>query len=292
MSAGKRGKEAFIMLALWCTIPLAALICDAHVEETFFLWFSVIYTAIFFFSGLPIFMGHIFLLAGFNTMSSKERKKYDTEKICRFVGIGMFVMATVTFYASLALMMTGNESSLILVLLVLPVAGTLAMVALLNGKRFKRDAPIWEKSATDDKTEKIPMKLLAGISIVATVGAVIGIILLVVSGSVNASMDDDRLHVKAPMMNRTIDYADIVSVEFRESFEKGIRTNGFGGSNISSGNFRNTEFGNYDLAANRGMNAYIVIEPREGKMLVFNLESVEKTVEFYDGLVDKIGLPP
>jgi hypothetical protein len=287
MSAGKRKNEATIMVALWCTIPLVALMYHTYLGTGFMLWFSVIYSGIFFFSGLPIFMGHAGLLAGFNTMDPKERNKYDIEKICRFFGIGMFVIAMATFYTALILMMMGNESLLILAIILLPVAGVIALIIPLNGKRFKRNVTVWEGSVAEDQGKKRYTKWAVIGSLIVTVVIVIGVVLLIGSGKVSASMDDDTLHVNAPMMNRSINYEDIVSVELRYEFDRTGNT-GFNGFNMVSGKANHSEFGSYTQALYRNVDAFIIVKPADDKVLVFNLDTVDKTVIFYNELQGKI----
>ncbi|MDR0335255.1 MAG: DUF3784 domain-containing protein [Methanomassiliicoccaceae archaeon] len=289
MADGNRKREALFMLILWCTVPLVALLYDLpSVGTELLLWFSVVYSGIFFFCGLPIFMGHVHLLSGFNMMSPKERSRYDIDKVCRFTGLSMFVISMATFYTALLSLIAGNEALLLWAIILLPVAGAIAIVIVLNGKRFKRD-PAWPDANTaEDAGGRRYAKLVIAAVLIISAVAVIGVVLLSISGNVSASIDDDGLQVSAPMMSRSIDHADIVSVEFRESFDIGTRTNGFGGMNISSGTFRNAEFGSYDLAVNNGVDAFIVVTPSSGKVLVFNSGSVERTLDLYDELSGRL----
>jgi hypothetical protein len=122
---------------------------------------------------------------------------------------------------------------------------------------------------------------------VISVGIAAGIILFVNSGSVNVSPEEDGIRINAPMTNVYIAYDDIDSVEFREEFTAGTRTNGFGGTNISSGKFKNAEFGDYTLARYKGVDAFIVIHTG-GRTVVFNQNSVDRTAEIYDELLTRI----
>jgi len=122
---------------------------------------------------------------------------------------------------------------------------------------------------------------------VITVGTVVGVIVLFNSGSVSVSLEDDGFRVNAPMTNVYIVYDDIDSVEFREEFTAGTRTNGFGGSNISSGKFRNAEFGDYTLARYKGVDAFIVVHTGGGTV-VFNQNGVDRTIELYNELMTRI----
>jgi hypothetical protein len=82
MLAGDKRKEAMIMIILWFTVPIVALMGYLQFDDMdgFILAFLVIYTGIWFFIGLPIYFGHKYLMAGFNTMSPEQQKKYNEEK--------------------------------------------------------------------------------------------------------------------------------------------------------------------------------------------------------------------
>jgi len=124
-------------------------------------------------------------------------------------------------------------------------------------------------------------------TLVITVGVVAGIIIFSNSGSVSVSMDDDGFRINAPMTDVYVAYDNIDSVEFREELDAGTRTNGFGGTNVSGGKFRNSEFGDYTLARYKGVDAFIVVHT-QGKVIVFNQNSVAGTIELYNELLTRI----
>ena len=53
---------------------------------------------------------------------------------------------------------------------------------------------------------------------------------------------------------------------------------------ISSGKFRNDEFGNYKLAVHNSVDACIVVHRTNGEVTVFNMQDDGSTREFYDRL--------
>ena len=114
---------------------------------------------------------------------------------------------------------------------------------------------------------------------------------LVFSGKMAVSMDDKGLHIDAPLANKRLCYKDIVSAELRWSMDVGYRTGGYASTKMLSGSFRNKEFGNYTLACHAKTKAYVVVKPTEGKILVFNLDSVDKTTDFYNRLTRKLREP-
>ncbi|MDR0198173.1 MAG: hypothetical protein LBI08_00315 [Methanomassiliicoccaceae archaeon] len=129
-------------------------------------------------------------------------------------------------------------------------------------------------------------KILAAAVLSAVIVGIVVVTLFV--GSVSVSMDDDKLNVSAPMMKRSVDYDDIVKVELRSDIIIGSRANGLGNVKINSGNFKNVEFGHYDLAGYNDVRVYVVVTPVSGKVLVFNLDTVDKTVNAYNELILRI----
>jgi hypothetical protein len=108
--------------------------------------------------------------------------------------------------------------------------------------------------------------------------------LVIIGRKTSARLAYDGLHVKGPMLNVAIPYGEIVSTELRDSISYGIRIGGYGGIDRLGGHFRNSEFGNYKLGVKRSVNKYIVIRRDNNKVIVFNLETAEETVSFYNEL--------
>ena len=105
--------------------------------------------------------------------------------------------------------------------------------------------------------------LVAFTVICITVVAVI-IVVMMVSGHVSVSMDDDSLEIDATMMHEDIPFDDISYIELRDDVDYGMRTGGLGGGDISSDNFRNDEFGSYRLAIRNDVGLCIVVHLVEG----------------------------
>jgi hypothetical protein len=112
---------------------------------------------------------------------------------------------------------------------------------------------------------------------------------LLFTGEIRAEAGDTDISIKSFMFNETISYDDIVSLDLRESFNKGRRTFGLGGAKISSGTFSNEEFGAYRLCVYNDVEAYIVIRSG-GKTTVFNLKTAEETRAVYSSLRARLDL--
>ena len=142
-----------------------------------------------------------------------------------------------------------------------------------------------EKAAKGHRT----MKNFMVAFIVVAVAVVIAVVALTMTGGhVDVSMDEDGVEVDATMMHEDIPYSDISHIELRDDLDYGVRVGGFGGLDISSGNFRNDEFGSYRLAVHNDVHSFIVVHRVDGSVVVFNLENEESTESFFEKLSDRM----
>ncbi len=117
--------------------------------------------------------------------------------------------------------------------------------------------------------------------------SILSVVLLPGTG-VSADIDGDSLSVAAPFVEEDVPLSDITSVEIREDLDF-ERAWGYGGKDLGSGRFHNSELGEVTYAAYRGVSQKIVVE-HSGGTLVFNLVSGNSTEAFYERLV--ASLPP
>ena len=167
-------------------------------------------------------------------------------------------------------------------------AETMALYRELAGLSGKVGAVISpdesEKAAKGHRT----MRNFMVAFIIMAVAIVIAVVALTMAGGhVDVSMDEDGLEVDATMMHEDIQYCDISHIELRNDLDYGVRVGGFGGSDISSGNFRNDEFGSYRLAVHNDVHSFIVVHRTDGSVVVFNLENEESTESFFEELSDR-----
>ena len=161
-------------------------------------------------------------------------------------------------------------------------AETMALYRELAGLSGKVRAVISpdesEKAAKGHRT----MRNFMVAFIIVVVAIVIAVVALTMTGGhVDVSMDEDGVEVDATMMHEDIPYSDISHIELRDDLDYGVRVGGFGGSDISSGNFRNDEFGSYRLAVHNEVHSFIVVHRTDGSVVVFNLDSRESTESFF-----------
>ena len=168
-------------------------------------------------------------------------------------------------------------------------AETMALYRELAGLSGKVGAVISpdesEKAAKGHRT----MRNFMVAFIIMAVAIVIAVVALTMAGGhVDVSMDEDGLEVDATMMHEDIQYSDISHIELRDYLDYGVRVGGFGGSDISSGNFRNDEFGSYRLAVHNDVHSFIIVHRTDGSVVVFNLENEESTESFFEELSDRM----
>ena len=109
------------------------------------------------------------------------------------------------------------------------------------------------------------------------------------SGSVEISMGEEGMTVKAPMFDRYFSYDDIDDCEYFEDFNKGTRVMGYADGVIASGTFKNDMFGRYQLASYVKVGPCVAIS-YGGEMYAFNQSSVEETLRLYEDLSSRISM--
>ena len=108
------------------------------------------------------------------------------------------------------------------------------------------------------------------------------------TGKVTIDCKKDSFTVDASFWSElTIEYDAIDSIEFRENFDRGTRTNGIGSATLLAGSFQNDEFGNYTLYSYVKCKAAVILNV-DGKILVINASDVDATKAIYNELAKRI----
>ena len=116
----------------------------------------------------------------------------------------------------------------------------------------------------------------------------IGTTVLMVTGNIELHYGETDFQIVASYMDDlTVDYADVDSVEYRESFDAGTRYMGFGSPRLSMGTFQNDAFGRYTLYAYTQGEGAVVLKQGD-KVLVIVGKTAEETKAIYDALAAKI----
>lgn len=139
------------------------------------------------------------------------------------------------------------------------------------------------KAAQKSKNEKI--FLIINTIFLAII--LVGVTVFMFTGNIKYQCTDNSLKIEADYWSDLeINYDNIESIEYRESFDSSIRTNGLGTARLAIGNFRNDEFGDYTRYSYAQNNSCIVLKVN-GNILVINGKNAEKTKEIYELILTK-----
>ena len=134
------------------------------------------------------------------------------------------------------------------------------------------------------KSDKVALWITAIVVPLILIGAMI----LMVTGDITVTYEDTSFRIAASYTDDlTVEYGDIDSVEYRESFDAGSREMGFGSHRLSTGTFRNEEFGRYTIFAYTQGEGAVVLKSGD-KVLVIVGKTAEETKEIYENLAQKI----
>lgn len=79
------------------------------------------------------------LISGYNTSSAKKKAQYDTDKLCRYVGDFVFILAGVLALTGIALILTDESGGVALIgFCVLGVVAVSGIIWLNIGGRLKK----------------------------------------------------------------------------------------------------------------------------------------------------------
>lgn len=107
------------------------------------------------------------------------------------------------------------------------------------------------------------------------------------TGKVDVTYEKDTFTVDASFWNElTVEYNAIDSMEFRENFDRGVRTNGVGSAKLLAGAFENDEFDNYTLYSYLKCKAAVILKV-DDKILVINGKDIESTKAIYQELSNR-----
>lgn len=257
---------------------------------------KIMFVVLMMFIMLPIMAAGVYMwttgkgewaISGYNTMPNSQKEYYDSELMSKDIGKLLFVIGLVCLVGFSLIFYVPRGTLVMIGTIVLMIVVFVVYAMYWKGGRYLKDPNVRPPSASKEDKKKQYIHIGAGVGVAAVILVIV--FMFVGMGSVDATLDDEKLHIDAPMVNRSIYYEDIVDVELRYDMDYGSRIGGFGGTNVSSGNFNNAEFGDYTLAIyNSARSVCIVVEPESGKMMVFNQGSVEETESFYLELLEKL----
>ena len=227
-----------------------------------------------------------FLIAGYNTMPSAKKARYDEKALCRCTGWLLLALsacfALIQFGVHFGLLWLGYAG------MALTLAVTLGFLVYANtGRRFLKPEGEIDDDAPVTKTH--PAVIIATTSVVAI--ALIGACALTFSGAKDpvVNIHGSGIEIKG-MYGLDIAFTEIADISLLEqsmsNISVGARTNGYGGfGQALKGHFRLSDGSNALLFVQADTSPTIRIA-REGKPPVYlSLRDGEATKSLYDEMM-------
>ena len=195
----------------------------------------------------------------------------------------------VWFVGGIVLMLTA-----FLPMAVFPIV-LIAAIILLTGIPAIYSYVYYKKQLKDGRATKEETKIFLGKhGKIYAWSVVIGIVILLgaitfvcFTGDIQVSYGDEAFTVEASYWSdRTVNYVDIETIEYREGGVDGVRINGYGSPRLLMGYFNNGEFGNYIRYTYTDCDSCVVLKVK-GNMLVLSGKTAESTKAIYDELLKR-----
>lgn len=136
----------------------------------------------------------------------------------------------------------------------------------------------------DQKSDKIAIWITA----VVVPLILVSVTVLMFTGDIQVTFGEQDFQILAAYTDDlTVSYREIDTVAYRESFDAGSREMGFGSARLSTGTFKNEEFGRYTLYAYTNGEGAVVLKKGE-KTLVIVGKNAEETKMIYETLKEKV----
>lgn len=190
-----------------------------------------------------------------------------------------FYMAIGTAVLMIGLGILLNNMIIGIVLMVVSIA--VMLVPALTMKERGRKKKFVEKSVSNKVIIFLMVSVLAVVPMVVLENSSFN------TETVTVDFGTDSFNVKAPMFDHTFEYDKVEMLGYDPDFDKGTRVIGYATPTISSGTFKNGQFGSYQLASYTKVDTCIFFE-YEGKYYAFNQISDRETLEVYEILKSKV----
>ena len=154
---------------------------------------------------------------------------------------------------------------------------------------YKSNLKLGKQRAEDyDFTPKPHNKVIAIISIAAVSVILAACAVLMFTGSVEISLTESSLEIEASYhSDKSIPYADIDSIEYRDNSDKGMRIMGFSSARLLLGTFKNDELGAYTRFSYTKCKSDVIITVGESKFAI-SCETEAQTRALYEALLQKL----
>ncbi|MFV0394264.1 MAG: DUF3784 domain-containing protein [Coprobacillaceae bacterium] len=218
-----------------------------------------------------------FLIAGYNTLNPKEKKKYNEKKICRIMGVATGCMALCLLLCSIyGYDLPKGLQCLLPWGILIPI-----LVAIILTNTIGK-ATIEDEEIEDSKKNK--RNILWTVGFVTVIGVIVTFILFM--GDVSVDVTKEKITLDASgVSQRTIAYDEISSIEYVDNYDIGSRIGGIDSFALQAGKFKNDDLGRYRLYSYTDCKSYVIITT-EQESFVFNQGSKEKTKRLYQEIID------
>ena len=240
---------------------------------------------------LPLLMGKgSFLIAGYNTASEKEKRKYNEKKLCRTVGVYMALITVLVLGAEIlgenipdwymALVMGGVFIGLIPTLL----------YANLGCRIKPGEEILLEENPEKELKRKKTRNIETAVIVLITIAAMVFSAVLLFTGDVKVLIRNDRLEIQGSFWSDyELPLSEIRTVTYREDFETGRKRMGVNSLQLNEGTFQNSEFGEYTIYSYARCEDFVVMETTDG-VLAVNGKTPEETRKLYEKILEASGL--
>ncbi|MDR1404026.1 MAG: DUF3784 domain-containing protein [Candidatus Methanoplasma sp.] len=137
----ERKRETLVMCIAWMSVPIVFAVyvvtADLSYNGTVILSLMVCSSCLLMAIGVLVYLGFTGLLAGFNTMSPDELRRYNMKKVSSFMGLAFVILAFVLFFGALPVYSLSGGEGAIAVFFVTLLGGVMFISAYMSGKRFK-----------------------------------------------------------------------------------------------------------------------------------------------------------
>lgn len=105
---------------------------------------------------------------------------------------------------------------------------------------------------------------------------------------ISVNLNDNGFTINSSSYNKEFKYTEIESVELLDNVDYGTRTFGLNAIVLQIGNYKNNDFGNYQLAVYKNNDSSIKLTTKASEIIVFNIKSKDDTKKLFEELKSKI----
>ncbi len=136
----------------------------------------------------------------------------------------------------------------------------------------------------DKKSDKVALRITQ----ICVPLILVFVAVLMFTGNVEVTYGENNFQIVASYADDlTVSYEEVESIEYRESFDIGIREMGFGSPRLSTGTFKNDEFGRYTIYAYTQGEGAVVLKNGDDVLVIVG-KTAGDTKLIYDTLAEKI----